>query len=129
MSRFLPAIKVAQMLKEMRLKNPELEGKLPVYAAAGIKRLLELQHEDGGWGWWVNDKTHTFMTAYALYGLLEAEKAGYPIGKDAVISRGLKRLEEFMEGWKENTSDQVWCLYVWGQHEPVSQRWWDNLEE
>jgi uncharacterized protein YfaS (alpha-2-macroglobulin family) len=128
MSRFLPAIKVAQMLRQLKLDNPQLEAKLPIYAAAGIKRLLELQHADGGWGWWVHDSTHPFMTAYALYGLMEAQKAGYPIGKDNVIRRGLERLEKFMMGWKENASDQVWCLYVWAQHEPVPQSWWDNLE-
>jgi hypothetical protein len=128
MSRFLPAIKVAQVLNQLRQKNPALEGKLPVYVAAGIKRLLELQHADGGWGWWVNDKTHEFMTAYALYGLLEAKKAGYPIGNADAISRGLKRLEQFIENKSAEVADRVWCLYVWGQHEPVPQRWWDYLE-
>ena len=129
MSRFLPAIKVAQMLRQLKLNNPELEGKLPVYAAAGIKRLLELQHKDGGWGWWVNDQTHPFMTAYALYGLIEAQKAGYPIGKDDVISRGLERLEKLIENKSTEVADRIWCLYVWGQRERVFHQWWDYIEE
>ena len=51
MSRFLPAIKVSQILKQHGVKHPELEKKLPGVAAAGIKRLIELQHGDGSWGW------------------------------------------------------------------------------
>ena len=45
----------------------------------GIKRLLELQQPDGGWGWHGNGQTHEMMTPYALYGLLQAEKAGYQV--------------------------------------------------
>ena len=127
MSRFLPAIKVSQTLKQLKLKNPELERKLPIYVAAGIKRLLELQHDDGGWGWWVNDKTHTFMTAYALYGLIEAEKAGYSIGSADAISRGLKCLGNFIESNSVQAADKVWCLYVWSQKKTVPQWAWNYL--
>lgn len=129
MSRFLPAIKVAQVLKQLRLSNPDLQRKLPVYAAAGIKRLLELQHDDGGWGWWVNDKTHTFMTAYALYGLIEAKKAGYSIGKAGAIRDGLQCLHRLVLNKPTEAADKVWCLYVWGQDETLPQQWWDYLEE
>ncbi|HTU20570.1 MAG TPA: alpha-2-macroglobulin family protein [Gemmataceae bacterium] len=124
MSRFLPAIKVAQILKQLRLKNPELEGKLPRYVAAGIKRLLELQHDDGGWGWWVNDQTHTFMTAYALYGLMEAKRAGYPIGKTDAIANGLARLRTFFNDHsKSSEADRIWCLYVLSQHDALPPGW------
>lgn len=129
MSRFLPAIKVSQILKQLRLKNPDLERKLPVYVAAGIKRLLELQHEDGGWGWWVNDQTHQFMTAYALYGLLEAKKAGYAIPNADALSHGLECLKRFIENNSGEAADRVWCLYVWSQHAPVWQFGWNYLEE
>src|SRR5262249_23692281 len=79
MSRFLPAIKVAQVLKQFQVDHPELNKKLPGCVAGGIKRLLELQQPDGGWGWNGNGQTHEMMTPYALFGLLQAEKAGYTI--------------------------------------------------
>lgn len=129
MSRFLPAIKVAQLLQQLRLKNPELEGKLPLYAAAGIKRLLELQHADGGWGWWVNDETHDFMTAYALYGLIEAEKADYAIGNADAIAKGVDCLHKLVLNKSMKAADRVWCLYVWGQRERLPQQWWQYVEE
>ncbi len=53
------------------------------------------------------------MTPYALYGLLQAEKAGYTIGSTDAIERGLVRLQGFIDN-KVQTSDWVYCLYVYG---------------
>ena len=51
MSRFLPAIRVAQILKQTKVEIPaDLESRLPKVINAAIKRLIELQHADGGWG-------------------------------------------------------------------------------
>ena len=44
-----------------------------------MKRLLELQQPDGGWGWHGNGKTHEMMTPYALYGLLAGREGGLPV--------------------------------------------------
>ncbi|HWG44801.1 MAG TPA: alpha-2-macroglobulin family protein [Gemmataceae bacterium] len=130
MSRFLPAIKVAQILKQLRLDSPELKRKLPGCVAAGIKRLLELQHADGGWGWWTNDQTHEFMTPYALYGLIEAEKAGYSIGSSDAISRGLQRLKQFIDNMSaRQSSDRIYCLYVYGQRQQLTEAWWGFIDE
>jgi hypothetical protein len=129
MSRFLPAIKVAQVLKQFRLDSPELNRKLPVVVQAGIKRLLELQHEDGGWGWWEKDATHPIMTPYALYGLLEAEKAGYRVGSGNAIRYGLERLNQFIEDARNRTADRVYSLYVYGQRHPLPEKWWRFIED
>ena len=34
-----------------------------------MSTLRDYQHEDGGWGWWKDDDTDPFLTAYAVYGL------------------------------------------------------------
>ena len=129
MSRFLPAIKVAQILKKLHLDNVELKRKLPGCVDAGIKRLLEFQHADGGWGWWTNDSTHPFMTPYALYGLIEADNVGYVIGRDDAIPRGLKRLEQFIDRIGANrVADRIYCMYVYGQRLPLRDSWWDFIE-
>src|SRR5262249_16234677 len=67
MSRFLPAIKVAQILQQFQVDHPELNKKLPGCVSGGIKRLLELQQPGGGWGWHGGSNTHEMMTPYALY--------------------------------------------------------------
>lgn len=39
------------------------------------KRLLQLRHSDGAWGWWPQDQTNAFMTAYALWSLKTMDDA------------------------------------------------------
>ena len=56
--------------------------------SAGVQRLGEMQHDDGGWGWWKTDENHPFMTAYALWGLAEAQRAGVQRGR---LSSGERR--------------------------------------
>jgi uncharacterized protein YfaS (alpha-2-macroglobulin family) len=129
MSRFLPAIKVAQILKETGLKHPRLEQKLPHCVNAGIKRLLELQQQNGSWGWYGSNGTSAVMTAYALYGLLEAEKAGYPVGWENAVRRGLAQLKSFIEGGHLEPTDTVYCMYVFGHRLEVPAAWWRSIEE
>jgi uncharacterized protein YfaS (alpha-2-macroglobulin family) len=130
MSRFLPAIKVAQILRQFKVEHRELEKKLPGCVAGGIKRLLELQQPDGGWGWNGGAQTHEMMTPYALYGLLQAEKAGYQIPNETAVNRGLDRLAQFITGMGDaQTADRVYCLYVYSHRRDVLPAWWSWLEQ
>ena len=59
-------------LDELKIAPTErADGSSTGMSADGIKRLLDLQHDDGGWGWWKTDENHPFMTAYALWALVE----------------------------------------------------------
>src|SRR5262249_39469107 len=147
MSRFLPAIRVAQILQQLGVSaNPELEKKLPKVVEAGVKRLLELQQQDGGWAWHGTGQTHEMMTPYALFGLLEAEKAGYPIPNEAAIDRGLARLKQYLEHMKPawdaigqpwagpnhpqpGINDSLYLLYVLAHREKVPDDWWPRIEK
>lgn len=132
MSRFLPAIKVAQILKQYEVNHPELQKKMPAVVAQGVKRLLELQQSDGGWGWHGGSQTHEMMTPYALYGLLQAEKAGYTIPNETAIQRGLQRLRYFIDAMHNQPSqvaDRIYCLYVWSHREKLEQVHWDWLAD
>jgi uncharacterized protein YfaS (alpha-2-macroglobulin family) len=125
MSRFLPAIKVAQVLKQFQVNHPGLNQKLPNCVAGGIKRLLELQQPDGGWGWHGGSQTHEMMTPYALFGLLQAEKAGYSIPNEDAIKRGLDRLKQFIDGMGEHqTADRIYCMYVYSHRRDIQADWW-----
>jgi uncharacterized protein YfaS (alpha-2-macroglobulin family) len=129
MSRFLPAIKVAQTLTRLKIEHPGLQKKLPGAVAAGIKRLVELQQPDGGWGWHGGTQTHEMMTPYALYGLLEAEKAGYEIGHAMAVTRGLNRLESFINAMGESQSaDRIYCMAVYSNRRDVKAEWWNFIE-
>ncbi|MGC1266733.1 MAG: MG2 domain-containing protein [Candidatus Acidiferrum sp.] len=88
MSSFLPDIVVAKAMKDLKLQStvdtPELEKKIQ----AGIARLKDFQHADGGWGWWKEDESQVFMTAYVVSGFGQAREAGYDPGADS-LSRAL----------------------------------------
>ncbi len=128
MSRFLPAIKVAQTLRRADIRDPELEKKLPGVVEAGIKRLLELQQPDGGWAWQQKGQTHEMMTPYALYGLLEAEAAGYAVPQDEAVEQGLARLRHFIDAMGEDQSaDRIYCAYVYSHRHAVPDAVWEAV--
>jgi uncharacterized protein YfaS (alpha-2-macroglobulin family) len=139
MSRFLPAIKVAQVLDQLKVEHAGLAKKLPHCVQGGIKRLLELQQPDGGWGWNGNSQTHEMMTPYALYGLLIAEKAGYTIGSEDAIQRGLARLKTFIDnlhrgqkkqkGQNGSAADRIYCIYVYAHRHNIEPAWWEFIED
>src|SRR5258708_12057430 len=51
---------------------------------ADIERLKGFQHEDGGWGWWKEDESVVFMTAYVVSGFGQAHSAGYDLDPDSL---------------------------------------------
>jgi uncharacterized protein YfaS (alpha-2-macroglobulin family) len=91
MSSFLPNILVTQAVKELGLTPPPASADLEKKIAAGLQRLYEFQHDDGGWGWWETDETHPFMTAYVVAGLAQARDAGYPV-EEFRLRRGRQSL-------------------------------------
>ena len=78
-SSFVPNLLVMRTLDQLKLAPTERMGMLDRVSRAGLARLLRLQHENGAWGWWRTDDDHPFMTAYALYGLLEARAASLEV--------------------------------------------------
>ena len=82
MSSFLPDLIVAQAVDKLHLKSPIDRATLNDMVKAGIDRLSSYQHEDGGWGWWPDDPSRVFMTAYVVSGLGQARDAGYKIDGD-----------------------------------------------
>lgn len=68
MSRFMPAVVAGQAMQRAGLENPAAD-RLPDVIQKGLAALADFQHRDGGWGWWKQDPTNEFMTAYVLEGL------------------------------------------------------------
>jgi len=87
MSSFLPDITVEQAVRDLNLKVDLDQAALQEKIRAGLERLYNFQHEDGGWGWWETDESHPFMTAYVVAGLEQAQAAGVAV-KAGVIPKG-----------------------------------------
>jgi len=79
MSSFLPNVIVAQALKDVPSAKLRASNDLDKKVQKGMDRLYAYQHDDGGWGWWKDDKTDPFMTPYVVDGLTLAARAGYQI--------------------------------------------------
>ena len=82
MSSFLPDLIVAQAVDKLHLKSPIDHAVLNDMVSAGIERLYSFQHDDGGWGWWPDDPSRVFMTAYVVSGLGQAKDAGRTVDGD-----------------------------------------------
>jgi len=82
MSSFLPDLIVAQAVDKLHLKSPIDRKTLNDEVQAGVERLYTFQHDDGGWGWWPDDDSTVFMTAYVVSGLGQAQTAGYTVDGD-----------------------------------------------
>ena len=79
MSSFLPNVIVTQALHSVEAASVKDEGGLAKKVRKGMRRLYAFQHDDGGWGWWKDDKTTPWMTAYVVDGLVQARRAGYEV--------------------------------------------------
>ena len=84
MSSFLPDVIVAQAVDKLQIKSPINRRTLNDMVAAGLERLYSYQHDDGGWGWWPDDTSSVFMTAYVVSGLGQAKAAGYTIDEQRI---------------------------------------------
>lgn len=93
MSSFLPNIVVANAMKDLKLQSTINTKDLGKKINAGLDRLYDFQHDDGGWGWWKEDASMVFMTAYVVSGLAQAQSAGYTVDAER-INRG----REFLKG-------------------------------
>ncbi|HEV8487860.1 MAG TPA: MG2 domain-containing protein [Blastocatellia bacterium] len=99
MSSFLPNVIVTQALKEVKAASIRDSNDLPVKVQRGLDRLYAYQHDDGGWGWWKDDKTDPFMSAYVVDGLIMATRAGYKVERER-LKRGRDKLAELIGAGK-----------------------------
>jgi len=104
MSSFLPNVIVKQALRSVETASVGAGNDLDRKVRRGLKRLYGFQHDDGGWGWWKDDPTEGWMTAYVVDGLAQAERAGYEI-ESARLERGRERLASLLEEGRDGRGD------------------------
>lgn len=111
MSRFLPTIVVANALKELNAPlNEKTKSAIPDMVSKGLLRLYSMQHSDGGWGWWENDNTNPYMTAYVIYGLSLAREIGYDVNPN-VLKRGIKSAKSQLKNNDIDPTVRAYILY------------------
>ncbi|MCP4425491.1 MAG: hypothetical protein GY803_13440 [Chloroflexi bacterium] len=108
MSRALPNAVVGRALFQLGVTNPTLQADLPAKINASLQRLYGFQHNDGGWGWWFDDRSHDYQTAWVIFGLATMADAGYEVDP-SVIERGVNWLNEHLSGMDIRT--RAYALY------------------
>lgn len=115
-SRFLPNIMTYRALSELGVPADDMRNSLDASVSLALQKLYAEQKSDGGWGWYVSDRSSPLITAYALIGLTEARAQGYSVS-DAVldnaqsfVQRSLRPMAETTERWRKN--QQAFLLYA-----------------
>ncbi|HYM59559.1 MAG TPA: MG2 domain-containing protein [Thermoanaerobaculia bacterium] len=134
MSRFLPAAIVARTLAKSGLTAGDIEGRIfggiePEHATAthpqgkknlrrldditakSMARLYDFQHGDGGWGWWKDGESDTFMTAYVVWGFAVAKEGGLAVREDNV-RRAVDWLDAQLAKREGQWHDEAWLLHA-----------------
>ena len=106
MSRFLPDVIVAQALREVHTASIRNTTNLDEQVRRGLDRLYGFQRADGGWGWWKNDESDPFMTAYVVDGLTLASRAGYHT-ETWRVEGGRERLKRLIDEGAKSRGDNL----------------------
>ena len=110
MSKSLPNAVVGRALTTLDVSNPQATRDLPKNINAGLQRLYGYQHDDGGWGWWYDDETDDYQSAYVLFGLAMTKQAQYTVD-DGVIDRGAAYLQKRLPAI-DDVRTKVYALYA-----------------
>ncbi len=138
LSRFLPAVIVSKTLMDQGLQPEAIRNKvfggietqhtgkthpkgkkniaeLDAMVRAGLDRLYDFQHRDGGWGWWKKGDSDHFMTAYVLWGLSLARQSGVEVNR-SVLKRAARFLNKELVEAEEQHDLQAWMLHALSAH-------------
>jgi uncharacterized protein YfaS (alpha-2-macroglobulin family) len=69
----------------------------PAITQTALQQLYNSQNDDGGWGWWTEDLSAPYISAYVLEGLTALKGRGYTV--DANV---LKKAIGYVQGWALN---------------------------
>ncbi|HEY3836322.1 MAG TPA: MG2 domain-containing protein, partial [Bryobacteraceae bacterium] len=126
MSSFLPNVIVTRAIKELGVSADVNQEVLAAKTKAGLDRLADFQHEDGGWGWWKTDESEVFMTAYVVSGLAQAKSAGVAVNDDS-LQRGMKWLRAAYTNNSKMIADlKAYVVYALSQAGPVDAQALDD---
>jgi uncharacterized protein YfaS (alpha-2-macroglobulin family) len=132
MSSFLPTVIVANTLRDVSQASISDKNNIGRKVSKGLKRLYGFQHDDGGWGWWKDDQTDPFMTAYVVDGLFLASKAGYEVD-DARMMKAREKLGGLIingktdDGHDIDMETRAYMIYAYSETGGVDARYVEDL--
>lgn len=126
MSRFIPDVYVARVMKELGIRNAKLEKELPAMVKDGLNRIYGMQHSDGGWGWWSRGDSDYWMSAYVVFGLQETKRSGFSI-QDDVLNRGVRFLLDNLKEVDDEVDTLAYMSYALSMSGQQDNKWVDSV--
>ncbi|NCO36672.1 MAG: hypothetical protein GW893_22785 [Armatimonadetes bacterium] len=104
-SRLLGLLSVENPVKKFGL---QLDTTTPLkkILRSDLKRLLQLQTSDGGFGYWANDSSSFPLSAYIAEVLHAAESRGYD-----VPNRAANNLKQYLQQYNCQSDDEKWRMH------------------
>jgi alpha-2-macroglobulin len=126
LSSFVPNIVVSKALSDLNIKSDVNQQLLNRKIRAGLDRLYDFQHEDGGWGWWKTDDSGIFMTTAVVAGLSQAKAAGVELKPEA-LDNAVKWLKTAYAKEPRTLADlkaySVYALSLAGDNSLIEDGW------
>ncbi len=115
-SRFLPNVLSYRALTLLGIEDRELGERLHDLVLEGLDKLYVRQNGDGGWGWWTDETSSPYLTAYAAYALLRLREADILV-RPEVVDRAARYLESTLVSQEDlgtfrEANRQAWVLFV-----------------
>lgn len=115
-SRFLPNVLTYRALTLLGIEDEDLAGRLHDLVLQGLEKLYVRQNGDGGWGWWADEVSSPYLTAYAAYALLRLQEADILV-RPEVLDRATRHLESTLVSQEDlgtfrQANRQAWALFV-----------------
>jgi uncharacterized protein YfaS (alpha-2-macroglobulin family) len=95
-SRFLPAVIYGKGYAQMGIGKPKHADDLQRIVSDSYARLQAMQHDDGGWGWWKDDVSDPYMTAYVLEAISKAKQEGFAPPNGIHLDKALDWATKFL---------------------------------
>ena len=111
MSRFLPDVVVVEVLRTIGREDATLLAELPAMVKAGVERIQGMQNADGGWGWFANNQSHPYVTAYVVGGLAKAAQNRYEV-PEPMYGNALAFLEQQVQGGQLDGNGKAYVLHA-----------------
>ena len=126
LSSFVPNVIVSKALSDLNIKSDVNQQLLAVKIRAGLDRLYDFQHEDGGYGWWKTDDSGIFMTTAVIAGLSQAKAAGVEI-KSGALEKSVAWLEAAYPKEPKMLADlkaySIYALSLAGDNSLIEDGW------
>ncbi|MDH5673123.1 MAG: MG2 domain-containing protein [Myxococcales bacterium] len=125
LSGVIPLVKVEDLARSMKLAELR-DGKLERFIEQGVAKVLRHQHDDGHFSLWPGGTERPHLTAYAMMGLTEAQRAGVKVEARA-LEKGLDALRDWANGAERSLSPggeiatMAMAAHVLAVHDRVDQ--------